>query len=51
MGDAPEASGGVEVSAPILRSPFMEPAEYWDLRGARPPQRLPGRHTAGYCAS
>ena len=43
-----EASGGFEVPTPILNSPFVEPAEYWDLREGEPPERLPGRRAAGY---
>jgi type III restriction enzyme len=48
MSGAQEASGGFEVPTPILNSPFVEPAEYWDLREGEPPERLPGRRTAGY---
>ena len=48
MSGALEASGGFEVPAPILNSPFVEPAEYWDLREGEPPQRLTGRRPAGY---
>jgi type III restriction enzyme len=48
MSGALEASGGFEVPTPILNSPFVEPAEYWDLREGEPPQRLAGRRPAGY---
>jgi hypothetical protein len=48
MSGALEASGGFEVPTPILNSPFVEPAEYWDLREGEPPQRLTGRRPAGY---
>jgi type III restriction enzyme len=48
MSGALEASGGFEVPTPILNSPFVEPAEYWDLPEGEPPQRLAGRRPAGY---
>ena len=48
MSGALEASGGFEVPTPILNSPFVEPAQYWDLREGEPPQRLTGRRPAGY---
>jgi type III restriction enzyme len=43
-----EASVGFEVPTPILNSPFIEPAEYWNLREGEPPECLPGRRQAGY---
>jgi hypothetical protein len=46
MSGALEASGGFEVPTPILNAPFVEPAEYWDLREGEPPQRLTGRRPA-----
>lgn len=48
MSGALEASGGFEVPTPILNSPFVEPAEYWNLREGEPPERLQGRRAAGY---
>jgi type III restriction enzyme len=48
MSGALEASGGFEVPTPILNSPFLEPAEYWNLREGEPPERVPGRRAAGY---
>ncbi|HXA26346.1 MAG TPA: hypothetical protein VNW90_29015 [Acetobacteraceae bacterium] len=35
-------SCGFEVRTPILNSPCVEPANYWDLRKDEPPQRLNG---------
>jgi hypothetical protein len=35
-------SCGFEVRTPILNSPCIEPANYWDLRKDEPPQRLNG---------
>jgi hypothetical protein len=31
------------MNTPILNSPCVEPANYWDLREYKPPQRLNGR--------
>lgn len=41
-------SGAIEVPPPILNSPFVEPAEYWDLREGESPERAQGRRPAGY---
>ena len=48
MSGATQASGGFEVPTPILNSPFVEPAEYWDLREGEPPEQKTGRRSAGY---
>jgi type III restriction enzyme len=48
MSGALEASGGFEVPTPILNSPFIEPAEYWNLREGEPLERAQGRRPAAY---
>src|SRR5688500_17637873 len=36
----------LEVSQPILNSPFEKPAEYWYIQEGEQPQRRPGRRPA-----
>jgi type III restriction enzyme len=48
MSGSLQASGGFEVPTPILNSPFVEPAQYWNLREGEPPEQLAGRRSAGY---
>jgi len=41
-------SSSYEVPQPILNSPYDEPAEWWYLEEGQPPEKRPGRRSAGY---